>query len=268
MTVSDQLRAMTARLEQAGIATSRLDALILFEDVTGKDRAWLLAHPETVLKSAALQKLGKWVERRAKHEPLAYIRGKSEFYGREFKVNKRVLVPRPESETMIDLFKRLKLLNNALVADVGSGSGALGITAALECPNAHPIFIDIDPNTLAIANANARTHKVKGQYHQGDLLAAWAVTYDALLCNLPYVPDSHVINQAAMIEPEIAIFGGPDGLDLYRTLFEQLSSGKYGTPYVLTESLPFQHEDLAEIAKAAGYEQTKQDDFIQVFERI
>lgn len=251
----------------SGITTSRLDTLILLEDITGQDRAWLLAHPEHQLTNHQINKLNSQIARRAKHEPLAYIRGKTEFYGREFKVNARTLEPRPETETMIDLFKQLEIPTNAMVADVGSGSGAIGITAILERPDISINFLDIDTDTLAIANSNARKHKVRGQYYQGDLLEAWAVEYDVLLCNLPYVPDSHTINEAAMFEPRIAIFGGTDGLDLYRRLFTQLATGKYGTPVVLTESLPFQHKELAQIAKQFGYKQVKSEDFIQVFHK-
>lgn len=249
----------------SGIATARLDALVLLEDATGMDRAWLLAHPEHTLTAAQSKKFVTWIARRAKHEPLAYIRGKSEFYGRDFKVNARTLEPRPESETMIELFKSLDLPEGAVVADVGSGSGGIGITVALERPEIQINFLDIDPDTLAIARSNARMHGVRGQYYQGDLLEAWGIEYDVLLCNLPYVPDSHTINEAAMFEPKIAIFGGPDGLDLYRRLFAQLATGKYGKPIVLTESLPFQHEALAQIASVHGYKHDKTEDFIQLF---
>jgi methylase of polypeptide subunit release factors len=98
------------------------------------------------------------------------------------------------------------------------------------------------------------------------LLEKAATAYDIVLANLPYVPDHYQINEAAMMEPRIAIFGGKDGLDLYRRLFKQLKSEP--ARYVLTESLPFQHIDLQVIAYQHGYQQTIEDDFIQVFENI
>ncbi|MCW1908288.1 MAG: peptide chain release factor N(5)-glutamine methyltransferase [Candidatus Saccharibacteria bacterium] len=247
------------------ISTARLDTLVLLEDATDKDRAWLLAHPEHSLTPSQTKKFQAWVKRRVVHEPLAYIRGKTEFYGREFMVNARTLEPRPESETMIELFKSLDLPPEAVAADVGSGSGAIGITAALERPGIQINFLDIDPDTLAIARSNARKHGVRGQYYQGDLLEAWPIEYDVLLCNLPYVPDNFKINEAAMFEPKIAIFGGEDGLDLYRRLFAQLATEKFGHPIILTESLPYQHDILAAVAHTHGYQFKQQDDFIQIF---
>jgi release factor glutamine methyltransferase len=264
MIFSDAITNGTHYLSETG--TARLDCLVLLEDITGKDRAWLLAHPEHPLTAAQVKKFQSCVARRAKHEPLAYIRGKTEFFGREFAVNARVLEPRPETETMIDLFKGLDIPPGAMVADVGSGSGAIGITAALERPDIQINFLDIDPETLAIARSNARKHGVRGQYYQGDLLEAWPVEYHVLLCNLPYVPDAHTINDAAKFEPTIALFGGEDGLDLYRRLFSQLSTGKYGHPLVLTESLPFQHKALTEVAAQYEYEVIKKDGLIQRLE--
>jgi release factor glutamine methyltransferase len=263
MTIEQLIKSGEATLRD--IATKRLDTLVLLEDVTSRDRAWLLANLDREATPHQMKRFYSWIKRRARHEPLAYIRGKTEFYGREFKVNARTLEPRPESETMIELFKSLNLPSNAVVADVGSGSGAIGITAALERPNIQINFLDIDSETLAIARSNARKHSVRGQYYQGDLLEAWATEYDVLLCNLPYVPDSHTINQAAMFEPKIAIFGGEDGLDLYRRLFAQLATGRYGKPIVLTESLPFQHKALASIARDNGCKLAKTEDFIQTF---
>src|SRR5260221_14788444 len=107
MLVNDWLAKATHKLELAGIGTARLDALVLLEDVTGRDRAWLLAHPEAKISANEAAKLEKLLNQRAKHLPLAYVRGKTEFYGREFVITPAVLEPRPESETMIDLLLQL-----------------------------------------------------------------------------------------------------------------------------------------------------------------
>lgn len=264
MKIGEWLTHSTAQLAPTS-ATARLDAELILADALHQERAWILAHPEHLLDESMLNKARRHLERRVNHEPIAYIRQKTEFYGREFKVNKHTLEPRPESETMIELFKALPLPDNALVGDIGCGSGALGVTAALERPTIRVHFIDIDPDTLGIARHNARKHNVKAQYYCGDLLEAWPDSYDILLCNLPYVPDTHTINEAALFEPRIAIFGGPDGLDVYRKLFSQLASKRYGRPTVLTESLPFQHQALASIAAEHGYTLQTADDFIQVF---
>lgn len=267
MDVQSWLAKNTSSLTNAGVSTARLDALVMLEDVTGKGRAWLLANPEYGLSKLQLGELKSKIARRRRHEPLAYIRGKTEFYGRDFKVNSRTLVPRPESETMIELFRSLDLPEQAVVADIGCGSGALGITAVLERPGILMNFLDIDAEALAVANHNARRHKIRGQYYQGDLLAAWPIDYDVLLCNLPYVPDDYAINKAAMFEPRIAIFGGLDGLDLYRRLFTQLASGKYGSPIVATEALEFQQSTLNKVGRSVGYKPWRKDGLICLFRK-
>jgi release factor glutamine methyltransferase len=269
------LQEATRQLEQAGIGTARLDALVLLEDVSGKDRGWLLAHPEHELTAAGRAKLAKLLSRRAGHTPLAYVRGTTEFYGRNFVINASVLEPRPESETMIDLLKdAVKTAafgsKTLKIADVGAGSGALGITARLELEGVRKTAVDlleIDARALKTAKTNVEKHTTSIRVMQGDLLDASDEAYDILLCNLPYVPDGHTVNRAALQEPRIAIFGGPDGLDLYRRLFEQLQGRPKQPLFILTESLPPQHEALARIAAAGGYRLERADDFIQLFRR-
>lgn len=265
MRAEDWLKEAARRLVAVGVPSARLDSLVFLEDCVGKDRAYLLAHPELELSREQLNKLNKKIKRRLKHEPLAYIRGFTEFYGRRFKINKRVLEPRPESETMIDLLKTLKLPKALLIADIGTGSGALGITAKLEIPEAQVDLYDIDSACLAVARHNCALHELQLQTLKRDLLSRPAKNYELILANLPYVPDTWKINQAAAQEPKIAIFGGPDGLDLYRRLFGQISTLTARPKYVLTEALPPQHKKLTAIAKAAGYNLSKGQDFISVF---
>ncbi|MGH7237715.1 MAG: peptide chain release factor N(5)-glutamine methyltransferase, partial [Candidatus Saccharimonadales bacterium] len=128
MKIEPWLKQATKELETAGIGTARLDCLVLLEGVTHKDRSWLLAHLGFKLNATHIKKLDNQVGRRAEHEPLAYIRNKTEFYGREFYIDQRVLEPRPESEAMINLLKSLNLLSNQIIIDVGTGSGALAVT--------------------------------------------------------------------------------------------------------------------------------------------
>jgi release factor glutamine methyltransferase len=272
MRVNDWLVAATEQLEAAGVGTARLDCLVLLEDATGRDRSHLLAHPETVLQGATLNRLKKQIKQREKHVPLAQIRGKTEFYGREFIINEHVLEPRPESETMIELLKefighRIKDIGLRIV-DVGTGSGAIGITAKLELPETEVIAIDIDKKCLEVAYKNVDKHEVDIKLLEGNLLEPiYTLTPKPyiLLCNLPYVPNGYEINRAALNEPRIAIFGGEDGLDLYRRLLEQIMYSKYKPLYLCCESLPFQHKQLKAIAKKAGYKQHQEADFIQVF---
>lgn len=269
MQAIDWLKRAQEQLEVAGVGLARLDALVLLEDVTGHDRAWLLARPDHKLSTAELAKLTNLLKRRAQHEPLAYVRKKTEFYGREFIITPAVLEPRPESETMIDQLKKLseqaKLPAKPHIADVGAGSGALGITAKLELPKAIVELLEIDREALKVAKMNVDKYTINISAVKSDLLASSAQNNDILLCNLPYVPDSHTVNKAASKEPRIAIFGGLDGLDIYRRLFGQVKKLAKQPLFILTESLPPQHADLAEIAHQADYELAETDDFIQVF---
>jgi release factor glutamine methyltransferase len=253
------------RLEAAGIGSARLDVLILLEDELERDRAQLLAHPELEISQTKLKKLDAKLKRREKHQPLAYIRGFSEFYGRKFYVNRHVLEPRPESETMIELFTKLPLSGKTAVADVGTGSGALGITAALEKHLTEVDLYDIDASVLAVAKHNVHIHELNLKIYKRDLLSRAHRRYDVVLANLPYVPDYYKINQAAAMEPRLAIFGGRDGLDIYRRFFAQLHRLHQPSKFVLTESLPPQHESLAGIAEKNGYKLLQSQDFIQLY---
>jgi len=269
MKVEAWLFKATKTLEKAGIGTARLDSLVLLEDATGKERGWLLAHQASRLDETLLKKLNTQIKKRATHEPLAYIRGKTEFYGRNFGIDHRVLEPRPESETMIELLKSLHLPAKPIIVDLGTGSGAIAITAQLELPASKLIATDIDAACLAVAKQNAKKYALSLDFIEGDLLEPLAERkLTAILANLPYVPDHFQINPAAMREPRIAIFGGPDGLELYRKLFVQLKKFTPKPKFVLTEALPPQHETLAKLATGAGYHLEKTDDFIQVFRNM
>lgn len=265
--IGQWLRRATDLLDASQVPSAHLDALILLEDALGRDRSYLLAHPEDELSAEISNQLEQQLLRRAGHEPLAYIRGKSEFYGREFHVTPATLQPRSETETMIAQFMRLNPADGDTVADIGTGSGCIAVTLKLELPNLKVMATEINTDALEIAKANADKLGADIDFYEGNLIEPIAnqpAPY-ALLCNLPYVPDSHTINQAAMQEPSVAIFGGGDGLDLYRELFRQMAEAKNYAHFVLTESLPFQHEALAAIAEDADYILIETEDLIQVF---
>lgn len=267
--VNSWLQHAQQLLEHSEVPTARLDALILLEDALGKDRSWILAHPEAELSEANCKTLESQLIRRSTHEPLAYIRGRSEFYGRTFMVTPATLQPRPETETMLDLLTKLQLVSTPRLADIGTGSGAIAITASLEVPGAVVHATEIQPDALQIAHKNCKSLAANVTLHKGNLLEPLHdVRIDVILANLPYVPTGHTINAAAMQEPAVAIFGGEDGLDLYRELFEQVNSRHQKPAFILCESLPFQHADLAKIAKLSSYSVRLDEDFIQVFELI
>ena len=259
------LKTAELKLNDCGIGTARLDALILLEDELGASRASILADAIEI-NSSTLRSLNKKLERRLKHEPMAYIRQKTEFFGREFYVDKRVLEPRPESETMIEALLGLHLPGKSVIADIGTGSGALAITSKLELPAAQLLAVDIDEHCLDVAALNCKKHNTKVEMFKGNLTKPLAgQKISVVLANLPYIPDTWQINEAARHEPKLAIYGGQDGLDLYRKFFEQIAMLEARPQYIFTESLPFQHKALSQIALKSKYSQAKTNDFIQCF---
>jgi release factor glutamine methyltransferase len=268
LTIGDFLTWATTSLAKADIPTARLDSLILLEDIVGESRAHLLAHLELPLSKNQKETLEKLVEQRTRHIPLAYLRGRVMFYGRSFYVNQSTLIPRPESEDTITILKeRLPIGSKFLIADIGTGSGCLGLTAALELRNCRVDLYDIDSNALEVARKNAQHLGVQARYFEEDLLSrAKHRRYDALVANLPYVPDDYIINVDATFEPKIALFAGTDGLDMYRSFWEQVIEFTTKPMYILTESLPdTQHRQLISLADRAGYTLRESRDFIQLF---
>lgn len=276
MIIQDWLRASTDTLIRAQITSARLDCLILLEDTIQKDRSWLLANLEYELDSNNIQVLENLLIRRSNHEPLAYIRGKCQFYGREFIVSPATLQPRPETETMIELLvQHLEYLpkrdnTNTVICDIGTGSGCLAITSKLEVSDVVVYATDINSDALGIAMQNSRKLYATIEFLHGHLLEPLEyqiskIKNTIILANLPYVPDDYTINQAAIQEPRVAIFGGHDGLDLYRQMFGQIDGLQAKPVVILVESLPFQHLELANIANSSGYKLENTQDLIQVF---
>lgn len=288
MTVGAFLNESVHRLKIASVPSYRLDAEVLISETLGVDKSWLLAHEDEELTSEQTSALERIVNRRSNHEPVAYILGSKEFYGRDFYVNKDVLVPRPESETMIELLLnqigdwRLEIEDGLQIVDIGTGSGNLIITAKLEMPKVESrkskvsyIGLDISKTALEIAKRNAKNLKANVDFKHFDLLkdnlslilsSKFSI---CILANLPYVPTSYPINEPAKQEPKIALFSGDDGLYYYRQLFKQMltltANGLLLT--VFTEALPFQHAELVSIAKSSGFKLTESKDLIQVFTR-
>lgn len=267
MTSGDFLHLGEAQLKDAGIQTARLDCLVLLSDILEVDKANILAHPDQQLTEAQQRILEQHIADRVQHIPLAYIRGRAMFYGREFAVSPAVLVPRPETESIITLLLGLTPPSKPRIADIGCGSGCIGITIALELPGAAVDLYDIDDAARVVASQNAATLKANVGIAKSDLLRDISKDYDVILANLPYVPDNFPINEAAGHEPDIALFSGIDGLDHYRAFWTQVQSLESHPAYIITESLPSQHHANAMLARHAGFILEKNDGFAQLFVR-
>lgn len=267
MTVKDWISSHAEQLQATGIESARLDCLLMLENILAKDRTWLLANQNHIIAPTETKKLKKLFDLRYKQIPMAYILGECEFYGRKFVISPAVLQPRPESEEFFDLLPlALKYTKKPLIADLGCGSGALGITAALEYPKSTVDLIDIDDKALEIAKINAKKFTTSVSLIKSDLLTNTSKLYDIILCNLPYVPDDYPINRAAKHEPAIALFGGADGLNIYRRLAIELEDTKKRPLYLLIESLEYQHAEVAKIFRNLDYKLIKAKGLVQLYE--
>jgi release factor glutamine methyltransferase len=214
------------RLETAGIDgdTSRRDAALLARWVLGWDTAAWLARTREAPPPGFAPRFNALIARRAAREPIAYLTGLREFYGRTFRVNRHVLVPRPETELVVDEALRfLAPRTTPRVVDVGTGSGCLAVTIALECQGAHVVATDSSEAALAIARENATLHGVAERidWRHADLLGDLTGPFDLIVANLPYVPEGDresLPPEVSRYEPAAALFGGPDGLDVIRRL--------------------------------------------------
>lgn len=265
MTIANWLSVTMEKLGDSGVDSPRRDALVLLEDTLGKDRSWVLAHPEYKLTQNELETVNKLLERRVDREPLAYIRGKAWFYGRFFKVNPQVLIPRPESEDFIDT---LKELNPKTIIDIGTGSGALAITAKLELPKAKIMATDVDESALEIAKTNAQKYKAEITFLQGSLLEPLNdkdLNNYTVIANLPYVPEKLVTSPEIEQEPKLALFSGAEGLDHYKEFWKQVRELQNKPTFILIEALEIQHDILKDLAATAGYHLLKTETLVQMY---
>jgi release factor glutamine methyltransferase len=250
--VRSALKQAMAQLRAANVPSSTLSAEILLMHILARDRAWIYTHPEAAIDPATAQKYFALVARRTAGEPTQYLTGKQEFWGLEFEVNPAVLIPRPETEHVIEVaLARLGARGIKIrldtgepspplrIADVGTGSGCLAVALAHELPHATIVATDISPAALEVARRNADHHKVSDRIHflETNLLEACmrepqiashqSHVFDLIVSNPPYVAQ----NEAATLEREVrdhephaALFGGPTGVEIYARLIEQARS--------------------------------------------
>ena len=218
MTVQDALLQGTKLLEDESIAAPRLTAEVLLAHALQRDRAWLYAHSSDELSEVGWIHYGRYLHERLGGKPTQYITKRQEFHGREFRVTPAVLIPRPETEHVVEA--ALAVIEPGMtVVDVGCGSGAIAITLALET-RARVIGTDISVDALAVAAENAKHLGARVDFVAADLLAPIRHA-DIIVCNPPYVPsvDETVLQREVRdFEPHVALFGGPTGLELYRRL--------------------------------------------------
>lgn len=249
MTIAQFLHQTTAQFEAAGIITARLDAQVLLGRALKQNRAWLLAHGEERIPPEKLPVLVAQTRRRSAREPLAYIFGEHEFYGRRFAVSPAVLIPRPETEQLIEELKALPLPDHAHLLDIGTGSGAIAITAERELPHLRIEACDTSSEALMIATHNAERLGASVHFFVSDLLAHAKPPYHVIIANLPYVAPDWERSPETNYEPKPALFAADNGLALIKKLIETAPTYLAKDGYLLLEADPRQ---FARIKKAAN----------------
>jgi release factor glutamine methyltransferase len=257
----DALAAAIDALAAAGVESPRLDAELLLSDASGIDRTRLISDPDCGIEPGAARAFGQMVRRRLRREPVAYILGRRWFRDLELLVDSRALIPRPETEQLVEVGVELGV---ARVLDVGTGSGAVALALAAELPDAEVVATDSSPAALDLAAENAARLGLAGRVRFEPGTLPGDGTFDLLLANLPYVAEGEWGSLAPEIrdwEPRGALLAGADGLDAIRSLLDAIAaraeSGEAVADAVALEVGAGQAMRVEQLVAEAGYERTE-----------
>ena len=241
-----------------GVENPRLDADVLLSSLLGKDRIYLYVHFDQPMESEELAAFREMVRRRAARVPVAYITGKREFMGMDFQVSPAVLIPRPDTEILVEAAtERLKDVQDGRILDVGTGSGAVLVGTLARLAGCRGVGVDISQQALAVAESNAARLLGSGRtsFLQVDLFPPEPVLFDAILSNPPYVTSGEMAALAPEVlqEPALALHGGKDGLDFYRRLID--GGRRYLKPegFMAVEVGANQARTVSRMAEQAGW---------------
>jgi len=222
MTIKQAILQATQAFEEAGVPDPRIDAELILCHLTGLDRMSMLMRGAANLTSEQEQRFSSLLLSRTQRKPLQYLLGTQVFYGLDFQVDSRVLIPRQETETLCEWgIQHLHRRNHPKALDLCTGSGAIAVTLKHECPHADVTAADLSADALEVAASNAKLNHADVRFVQGDL---WqpveGEVFDLILSNPPYIPtqDCETLQQEVMQEPRMALDGGLDGLDFYRRI--------------------------------------------------
>ncbi len=231
----------------------RAEAEILLAHVLRCERVKLIVDSDLVVGKRQKEEFEKLVVRRAAGEPVAHLTGSKEFYGLGFAVNSKVLIPRPETEQIVEeVLSFIKASPQAReVLDIGTGSGCIAVAIAKSLPDMRVAACDVSSEALKVARENAERHKVEIELYESDLLDSVPSEYDIVVANLPYIADSDptVESGVKQYEPHLALYSGTDGLDLYRRLFQQLGEWQMRPRLLLIEIGWQQREALIQLVE-------------------
>ncbi|MEO6110159.1 MAG: HemK/PrmC family methyltransferase [Candidatus Saccharimonadales bacterium] len=259
LSIKDWLDDATRQLVFAEIASARLDSELMLAHTLRQNRSYLHAHNDEILSERTVEIANARLDLRLDHVPVAYIIGHKEFYGRRFRVSTATLIPRPESEILIELLDQAVPKNTALLdekplklIDIGTGSGILGITAKLTHPELDVTVSDISRHALKIAEHNAQHLDAKVTALQSDLLTNFPFVADIIIANLPYVDPDWDRSEETKHEPEEALFAADGGKALIFKLLFQTKAKLATGGYLLLEADPEQHPAIISEAKKYG----------------
>jgi release factor glutamine methyltransferase len=265
-TIGDALGAAVDALRAVGVDTPRLDAELLLVEATGWDRARLATDPGAGIAPAAGRRFGEMVRRRLRREPVAYILGRKGFRHLELAVDRRVLIPRPETELLVEL--ALELRPRRLL-DVGTGSGAIALAVADELPECEVTATDTSPGALEVAVANAERLGLAARVDlTRPLLPSVTREFDLVVANLPYVSEAEwgdLEPEVAKWEPREALLGGPDGLDVFRVTIPATAGL---APVLALEVGAGQAEAVGGLLRASGFEEIETRRDLAGIERV
>jgi release factor glutamine methyltransferase len=248
--IRDALDSAVIALTAAGVDSPRLDAELLLAAAMGVDRAVIVSDPGRGLEPDAARRFMEYAARRREREPVAYILGTKGFRSIELAVDPRVLIPRPETEHLVDAV--LDLPQGARVCDVGTGSGAIALALKSERPDLEVVATDASDDALDVARANAQRLGLEVAFHHGDLLADVRGPLDAIVSNPPYVEDgAQLAPEIVRYEPALALRAGPDGLDVIRRLLP--AAGATEARRVALEIGAGQAVAVGELTREAGF---------------
>jgi release factor glutamine methyltransferase len=263
MTVLEILQSTAAYFAKRGVESPRLNAEHLLAFILKRKRIELYLEFERVLTEAELAPLRELVKRRGQGEPLQHLLGTVEFAGRVFLCDKRALVPRPETEQLVELLKSQITDPNSQILDVGTGSGVIALSLAANFPDAKVTASDISDDALALARENAErlglTNRV--EFLTGDLLTSVNHVYDLIVANLPYVavPDRAALSREVLHDPEVALFGGERGDEVVRRLIEAAPATLKPGGLLALELGLGQADDLAALMAGKNYHDIKKE---------
>jgi release factor glutamine methyltransferase len=271
MTIREWLKQAIDELSGSPSQTAGLDAEIILAHTINHPRTWLHAHENDEIDNRHVEVANARLDLRLDNIPIAYIIGHKEFYGRRFAVSPQVLVPRPESEQLIELlnkqFSQTSLFpkRTARLVDIGTGSGCLGITAKLEHPELDVTLCDTSKSALAIAKKNATLLNADVTILSSNLLAEYPFTPDIVIANLPYVDPSWQTNEETKHEPPEALYADDNGLALIKKCILELAPRQSPGGISIFEADPRQHHSIIQFASKNGFALRSQTEYALCF---